>query len=45
MTGKADFTPEEWETVLQGPPTLLELRLGFWLRGGLGSDIRACACN
>ena len=21
MTGKADFTPEEWETVLQGPPT------------------------
>jgi len=21
MTGKADFTTEEWETVLQGPPT------------------------
>jgi hypothetical protein len=21
MTGKADFTPEEWQTVLQGPPT------------------------
>jgi hypothetical protein len=21
MTGKADFTPEEWETILQGPPT------------------------
>jgi hypothetical protein len=21
MTGKADFTPEEWELVLQGPPT------------------------
>jgi hypothetical protein len=21
MTGKADFTPEEWETVVQGPPT------------------------
>jgi hypothetical protein len=21
MTGKADVTPEEWETVLQGPPT------------------------
>jgi hypothetical protein len=21
MTGKADFTPEEWETVLHGPPT------------------------
>ena len=21
MTGKADFTPEEWELVLEGPPT------------------------
>ena len=21
MTGKADFSPEEWETVVQGPPT------------------------
>ena len=21
MTGKADFTPEEWQTVLEGPPT------------------------
>lgn len=21
MTGKADFTPEEWQLVLQGPPT------------------------
>ena len=21
MTGKADFTPSEWQTVLQGPPT------------------------
>jgi hypothetical protein len=21
MTGKADFTPEEWETIAQGPPT------------------------
>jgi hypothetical protein len=21
MTGKADFTPEEWETVLKGPPS------------------------
>jgi hypothetical protein len=21
MTGKADFTPEEWEVVLQGPPS------------------------
>lgn len=21
MTGKADFTPEEWETVVHGPPT------------------------
>ena len=21
MTGKADFAPEEWERVLQGPPT------------------------
>jgi hypothetical protein len=24
---------------------LLESRLGFWLRGGLGSDMRACAGN
>ena len=24
---------------------LLESRLAFWLRRGLGSDIRACACN
>jgi hypothetical protein len=21
MTGKADFTPQEWETIAQGPPT------------------------
>ena len=21
MSGKADFTPEEWEIVLQGPPS------------------------
>src|SRR6266545_4466396 len=24
---------------------LLESRLWFWLRGGLGSDTRACACS
>jgi hypothetical protein len=21
MTGKADFTPQEWELVLEGPPS------------------------
>ena len=21
MTGKADFTPEEWELILEGPPS------------------------
>src|SRR4029453_14205816 len=24
---------------------LLELRLGFWLRGDMGSDVHACACG
>jgi hypothetical protein len=24
---------------------LLESRSGFWLRGGMGSNIRACACS
>jgi diadenosine tetraphosphate (Ap4A) HIT family hydrolase len=31
-----------FKTPLQG---LLESRLAFWLRRGLGADIRACACN
>jgi hypothetical protein len=37
----------KWMMVVKNAASrlLLESRLAFWLRGGLGSDTRACACS
>ena len=36
---------KDFEEAVSNFKALLESRLAFWLRRGLGPDIRACACN